>query len=176
MLSPVKAVTAGALTLALASLYLAANSPSTEPAVVPGAEMTALQGITVAATMDCAEADVDAPNACTWTASDPRLTGSATGQFTGDVSDERPGEGFRTGLSWLAYELVGPEGSWSGHEYLMWTDPFQHFIVLSGSGAYEGWHYVAAATTTAGPPIDWMGVLYEGEPPPFGPVTASEED
>ena len=86
MLSPVKAVTAGALTLALASLYLAANTPSTEPAVVPGAEMTALQGITVVVTMDCADPEVeDGPHTCTWTASDPRLTGTTTSQFTGGL-------------------------------------------------------------------------------------------
>jgi hypothetical protein len=167
MLSPAKAIVAGAL-LALGGLFLIAQPVAPPEVAVPGAETLELQGVTVTASLVCVEAG-DAPGGCTWTASDPRLTGTGTGQFTGDISDDREGEGLRTGLSWLDHTLEGPEGGWSGHEYLMWIDPFHHFLVLSGSGAYEGWHYVASAITEAGPPFDWTGILYEGELPPFGP-------
>ena len=175
MLSPVKAIITGVLVFALGGLFLVAQ-PVDRPEVLPGAQMTDVQmtelpGVTVTAAQDCVEADAP-PDVCTWTASDPRLTGTATAQFTGDISDDRPGEGARTGFSWLDVMLEGPEGSWSGHEYLMWTDPFQHFILLSGDGAYDGWHYVAMATAEAPPRIDWTGLVYEGELPPFGPSSA----
>jgi hypothetical protein len=174
MLSPVKAIIGGVLVFALGGLFLV-SQPVERQEVLPGAQMTELPGVTVTVTQDCVETG-DPPDACSWTASDPRLTGTAATQFTGDISDDRPGEGPRTGFSWLDVMLEGPEGSWSGHEYLMWTDPFQHFIVLSGGGAYDGWHYVAMATAEAPPRIDWTGVVYEGELPPFGPpsVPASE--
>lgn len=167
MLSPVKIILSGALAFTLGGLFLV-SQPVDRSEVLPGAQMTELPGVTVIAAQDCV--DLGSSSECSWTASDPRLTGTATARFTGDVSDDRPGEGPRTGFSWLDVTLQGPEGSWSGHEYLMWTDPFQHVIVLSGSGAYEGWHYVAMATAEAPPRIDWTGVIYEGELPPFGPA------
>ena len=166
MFSPVKAIVVGVLVALGGLLYLA--QPVAQPDVaIPGAEIIELQGITATATMDCVDAG-DAPDVCTWTASDPRLTGTGSGEFTGDVGGDE-GSGL-DGVNWLDHTLEGPEGIWSGHEYLMWTDPFQHFLVLSGSGAYDGWHYIATATSAAGPPCDWIGVLYEGELPPFGPV------
>ena len=171
MFSPVKAITAGALVFAIGGLFLVAQPLEPQRPAAPATEMTTLPGVTVTVTVDC-----PVEPACSWTASDPRLTGTGTGHFTGDISDDRPGEGLRTGLNWLDHELDGPEGSWSGREYLMWTDPFQHFLVLSGSGAYEGWHYVAMATSEAPPPIDWTGVLYEGELPPFGPLPTPTGD
>lgn len=174
MLSPAKAIIAGAL-VALGGLLLVAQPVVQPEMAVPGAETMELQGVTVTVAQSCVDAG-DAPDVCTWTASDPRLSGTASAEFTGDISDDRPGEGLRIGFSWLDIALEGPEGDWSGHEYLMWTEPFQHFILLSGSGAYEGWHYVAAAMSDTGPPFDWTGLLYEGELPPFGPWTSLTAD
>jgi len=56
--------------------------------------------------------------------------------------------------------------------YAPWGEPTQNFLVLSGTGANEGWQYIASGTDpdTDGD-FEWIGTLYEGELPPF-PETA----
>jgi hypothetical protein len=174
MFSPVKAIIAGALAFALGGVLLIAQPFDQQGGAVPGAEM-AEQPVAVVVGSKCGDV-LEVPVVCTYTASDPRLTGpmthewirpliTAEGQITADLSDD----GIRIG--WADAKVGGPEGDWIGYLYAVWTDdPTQLFIVLSGQRAYEGWQFVAS-TIDPGTPgdSDWTGIMYQGEPPPFVP-------
>ena len=136
MFSPLKAIIAGALVFALGGLYLADQQET----AVPGAEMVE-PPIAVSVGTECGNV-LEVPVVCTWTASDPRLTGRHThewitpkivdGQVTADLSDD----GVRVG--WADAQVEGPEGDRIGYQYAVWSDdPTQLFILLSGHGAYE---------------------------------------
>ena len=122
-------------------------------------------GTGVSVSQDCAIAAT--PIRCDWTASDPRLTGTMTHEWAGEVF----GTGDDTSVGWAPATLAGPEGDWAGHLYAVWTDPAQLFVMLSGDGAYDGWQYVASTIDSEVSPGDseWVGMLYEGELPPVGP-------
>jgi hypothetical protein len=123
-------------------------------------------GVRVTVTQECAGGSL-----CIWTASDPRLPGTlAHDFFTGEVEAE--GAGF----VWIDVMSEGPEGGWTGHVYALFGEPTQNFLVLSGTGANEGWQYIASGTDpdTDGD-FEWIGTLYEGEPPPYGPLEPSAE-
>jgi len=171
MLSPTKAIIAGAV-VALGGLFLVAQ-PSDQPGPgAPAAEDALVPGVTVTVNQGCAAAVAkDAPEVCTWVADDPRLTGTLTHDWVGDISDDRGGEAgeARVGLSWLEGTLENPGGIWDARVFVMWTDPIRNLLVLSGTGEYEGWHYLAMAE--GGPPSSWTGIIYEGDLPPFGPST-----
>ena len=173
MFSPVKAITAGALVFALGGAFLIAQ-PIAQPEVgAPGAEMTELPGFTVTVRQECVYAD------CTWTASDPRLTGTLAHEWLGGVEVEAAAaEGLGAGLNSAEVTFEGPEGSWTGHVYVLWGEPNVSFLVLSGAGANEGWRYVASNvdSTEAHGDLDWTGTLYEGELPPYGPLTTPTGD
>ena len=126
-------------------------------------------GVTVA--QDC-DREVDPP-ACTWTSSDPRLTGTMTEEEGGAIVSVAGDDG---DFFWLDATVEGREGSWTGRLYINVTTPPVGLAVLSGSGAYEGWQYVATEVGGDGVHDDWNGIIYEGELPPFGQpsVPASE--
>lgn len=128
-----------------------------------------LEGTTVTATQDCPDLAAS-PIICSWTASDPRLTGTLTHDEVGAIGDPVPQPENAAELTWLDGTLEGPEGDWTVRIYLMWTDPMLLFTVLSGSGAYEGWHYIAWSIDDSifDGVVDWTGQLYEGELSPFG--------
>ncbi|MCP6768819.1 hypothetical protein NL529_28650, partial [Klebsiella pneumoniae] len=42
---------------------------------------------------------------------------------------------------------------------------FRAHIVMTGTGANAGWTFVGTNT-----PEGWSGLLYEGDPPPLGPL------
>ncbi len=171
MFSPVKVIIAGALVFALGGLFLVAQPFEQQEVGVPAAQMTELPGVTVAATQDC-DIYTD-PVTCTYTASDPRVTGTLTHTYTGDIGGPATAE---AELVWADATLEGPEGSWTGHLYIVWTEPTQAFAVLSGTGAYEGWQYVASGIDPeADGDHDWTGIIYEGELPPYGPLSAHDE-
>jgi hypothetical protein len=116
------------------------------------------------------------PVVCTWTASDARLTGMMTHEWirpsitaqrlvTAQLSDDD------VAIGWADVKIEGPEGDWTGHQYAVWTDPTQLFIVLSGECPYVGWRYVASTIDPgAAGDGDWTGILYQVELPPFGPA------
>lgn len=169
MLSPAKAIIAGAL-VALGGLFLVAQ-PSGQPgAGAPAAGDVSVPGVTVTVSQACVAAE-DAPEVCAWVADDPRLTGTLTHDWAGDISDDREGEdgAARVGFSWLEGTLENPNSTWDARVYVMWNDPVSNLLVLSGTGEHEGWHYLAMAE--GGPPSSWTGILYEGDLPPFGPST-----
>ncbi len=172
MFSPVKAITVGALVFAIGGTFLIAQPFGQQGDSVPGAQSAFLPGVEVTVTQTC-----DFP-VCTWTASDPRLTGASTihygygGGITPAVGDDA--------FEWWPSTHEGPEGSWTGHVYIMWgeePEPTQNFLVLSGAGAYEGWQFVASSIDPESDgDFDWTGVLYEGELPPYGPLAAPTAD
>ena len=179
MFSPVKAITAGALVFAIGGAFLIAQPFGQQGDSAPGAQSTFLPGVEVTVTPTC-----DVPR-CTWTASDPRLTGTVTirngtstflgghgGGITPPVGDDP--------FEWWGSTFEGPEGSWTGHVYIMWGDepePTQNFLVLSGAGANEGWQFVASGIDPESDgDFEWTGVMYEGELPPYGPLPTQTGD
>jgi hypothetical protein len=167
MFSPVKAITAGALVFAIGGVMLIAQpfdqQGSVPGAAVPGMQSTELPGVEVTVTQIC-DFGVSPP-VCTWTASDPRLTGTATIESWNDIGI--PGEDSTDGFTWFENTFEGPEGRWSGHVYVFWGEPTQNFLVMSGADNDEGWHYLASSIVpTSEGDFDWTGVLYEGELPP----------
>jgi len=157
------------LKLSLAGTVILALLGGLGGAVVAQGEAEELSGVTVTVTQECVEF---AP--CRWTASDPRLPGTMTTDiFTGFVDVEGDPD---AGFAWLEQSFEGPEGGWTGYGYALWGEPTQNFLVLSGTGANEGWQYVASGTDpdTDGD-FEWIGTLYEGELPPCGPLEPSAE-
>lgn len=132
-------------------------------------------GLTVTATQDCDFST--SPIVCSWTASDPRLTGTLTHDQVGLIGEDILPEPPEAALSWLDGTLDGSEGSWTARIYLMWTSPTSLLAVLSGSGDLEGWHYIAWSVdeNIADGLVDWTGMLYEGELSPFGPLEPPAE-
>lgn len=167
MLSPATAIIAGAL-VALGGLFLVVQPSEQAGPGAPAAEVAPVPGVTVTVDQECVDTE-DAPEICTWAADDPRLTGTLTHDWVGDISDDREGKDgeARVGFSWLEGSLETPEGTWDARVYVMWTDPVSNLLVLSGTGENEGWHYLA--TAEGGPPSSWTGIIYEGDLPPFGP-------
>lgn len=45
--------------------------------------------------------------------------------------------------------------------------------VLEGTGAHEGWTFVAHIVTDLSNPAMVNGLIYEGPPPPWGPIPAA---
>lgn len=174
MLSPATAIIAGAL-VALGGLFLVAQPADRPGPGSPAADAASVPGVTVTVSQDCAVADAP-EEVCSWAADDPRLTGTLTHGWVGDISDDRESEEgeARVGFSWLEGTLETPGGSWDARVYVMWTDPISNLLVLGGTGENEGWHYIA--TAEGGPPASWTGILYEGDLPPFGPPTVPPSD
>jgi hypothetical protein len=173
MFSPVKAIIASALAFALGGAFLIAQPFGQQEGLAPGAEPAGIEGARVTVAQDCPELE-DSIQVCTWTSSDPRLTGTMTMEMDGAI--ELPAGVVGGDFFWVDATVEGPEGTWTGRLYINGTDPSASLAVLSGSGAYEGWQYVATDIGGNGYHFDWNGVIYEGELPPFGPpgVSASE--
>ena len=130
------------------------------------AQQTLLPGSPATVTQECENINAT-PIVCAWAASDPRLTGALTHEWVGRAAS----------FGWAPATLEGPEGDWTGHLYAVWTEPAQLFVFLSGDGAYEGWQY-AASTIDDGVKMgdsEWVGSMYKGEPPPFGPLVPPTE-
>lgn len=128
------------------------------------------EAVTVTGTQDC-DAGI---GRCTFTASDPRVAGAGTISFTGGVASE-PVDGAPI-FMWDVVTIDGPDGTWSGHHYVVGYDGGDAHVLmmLTGAGDYEGWQYVAVSVDT--PPHgvhDLVGVLYEGPLPPMGTAVPS---
>lgn len=150
------------LRMSLAGTVILALLGGAGGAVVAQGEAEEPSAVQVTVTQECAGRSL-----CHWTASDPRLTGTLSTEWGGGVAV--PGSGFLgAGWQWIGQTLEGSEGDWTGHVYVLWGEPTQNFLVLSGVGANEGWHYIASGTdpNTDGD-FEWIGTLYEGELPPF---------
>ena len=191
MLSPVKAITAGALVFAIGGVMLIAQ-PFQQQSSVPGAEvpgaaettpftMSLDWGETVQrpeqmiergvnkSLGDCHAMGVVAP-------SDPRMDGDATycasEHVYGEDRDADPN------VATATYRIVNDDGAWQGSlSGVWWTDPTsgdyidgtEDIVILAGEGAYDGLY---AAMT-----LDWSdirGLIFEGARP-AGPILPSAE-
>ena len=135
------------------------------------AQDTHYSALVVTGTQACVDSPGDEPVwTCTYTASDPRVAGTGSIRFAVGVSE--PGSDAPV-MWWIDTTLDGPDGTWSGHHYVF-TDEAgtaHALMMLTGTGAYEGWQYVASGTDPeADGNHDLVGLLYEGGAPPFGPL------
>ena len=108
---------------------------------------------------------------CADTWSDPRVSGTKTVTYNDDCCGTAPC------LYWATQEIVGPDGTWTG-----WAngtlDPERGatgYVVMTGTGAYEGLTFVSHAMGPFGEPGTAYGLIYEGPPPPTGPLSPASE-
>jgi hypothetical protein len=97
---------------------------------------------------------------CTYTASDPRVSGIAVAHLDGDFY----ADGF--GVYWDTQVITGPAGTWVGGHYGA-PDPTGEVVmqgVFQGTGAYDGWTYIERLDPSTNQ-VD--GFLYPGAPPPM---------
>jgi hypothetical protein len=99
---------------------------------------------------------------CQVTYSDPRLSGTQTTMW-----NERC---FSAGgcVNWGTQEIVGPDGTWTG--WLTGSeDPDGNtnlYMVLTGTGDYVGLTSIRHASGRFWKPLDQVGLIYGGDPPP----------
>jgi hypothetical protein len=102
---------------------------------------------------------------CTYTASDPRVTGPLTLTIAEAVGT--PDDHY---LETFDATITGPDGIWMGRYWVIFDWPANvsyPLSVLTGDGAYEGWTYVASGQDNVPDAnTDLVGVLYQGPPPP----------
>jgi hypothetical protein len=189
MLSPVKAITAGALVFALGGAFLIAQ-PFGQQATVPGAETEAIAPTWVTGTVqpasscsgpDSVEFDGDVRHdwviECspqTWTSSDPRLTGEVVRRWNEDVF--QTDEGSITVNMDAAY-LRNDGGGWacsnsgllrgSGMSSKDVTGgTFTHTCI--GDGGYEGLSAILVLDQAgAGNSEEFVGLIFSGDFPPL---------
>ena len=117
---------------------------------------------------------------CTYTASDPRVTGPLT--LTSAEHVGIPGDDDYLQHTFDAV-LEGPEGTWTGRYWVILDQAAKTAwatSALSGDGAYEGRTYVASSKdeSMAGN-SGLVGVLYQGPPPPgitVGPLPSAASE
>jgi hypothetical protein len=176
MLSPVKAIIAGALVFALGGAYLIAQ-PFGQPAGdgLSGAEVTTqTEAVVVTVTQECNT--LARLITCEFTANDPRVTGSGGHVFAQTITaQEQFGvPGTELGVYVLDAWINGPDGVWTGHSYLVGntgTGPVNALMMLTGEGAYDGWSLVAFGTDPeADANHELTGLMYRGSLPPVGSI------
>ena len=180
MLSPAKAIVAGALVFTLGGLLLVAQ-PFDQQGSVPGAEQAAELAPPVAVTITESEGMDIEPEECTgnapaicsrsktaqWSASDPRLSGFVTERAT---EYYWPVGGYTEAY---AVEVVNDAGAWVGTGRTVQADDFGVITMytLTGEGSYEG--LVALMTYPQEEDGEGMqGVIIDGGLPPFPEMPA----
>jgi hypothetical protein len=196
MLSPVKAVTAGALVFAIGGVLLIAQ-PFDQQNSVPGAEQGAEPAPLVRATITvtegtgaedegCTDGPGNSPDICTWHASsqwsatDPRLSGTATTRATEQWWPDE--EGVRSYPLFEAYatEVVNDQGRWVGTGRFTGAlgGPLSlTYLTFTGEGEYEGLTAVVVNDPSDSDDDDvWtnVAVIIEGELPPFPEMPTAE--
>ena len=199
MLSPVKAITAGAVVFALGGVLLVAQ-PFDQQSSVPGAATDAadaspgsftgsqtgficrdepdstykaIEGIEYASGSRCESQVIS---------TDPRFSGTLSRYLSYQGPVDEVGDfdlyGF-TSVSDTVYRLVDDEGAWQGHSPAFELQPCEFsavVVALTGEGAYEGLTAVVEY-----PPIsacafdtDLRGVIFGGPLPPAWDVGSSD--
>lgn len=107
---------------------------------------------------------------CADTWSDARVSGTKSVVYNDDCFGTAPC------LYWGTQEIVGPEGTWIGW-FNGTLDPDRGataYLVMIGTGAYEGLTFVSHAMGPFNEPGVAYGLIYEGAPPPgSAPVAAA---
>ena len=105
---------------------------------------------------------------CTWTCSDPRLSGPEIWNTQQFCLKE---DGGHVCMGWATHESTGPDGTWVGTSGWV-SDPSRTRIpqwgFAEGTGAYEGWTYWFHNPDLMDPSGEEYGILYQGPPPPWG--------
>ncbi len=191
MLSPVKAITAGALILALGSALLIAQ-PSGQQGSEPAAEGDAVDPTWITGHVQpapsCSEPPPVADGAVlrsrdvecspqTWTSSDPRLAGAVSRRWNSDTyqTDEGP-----ITVEMGAAYLRNADGGWAClNRYLGWSgmdqadsDPETYTCV--GDGDYDGLSAILVLTGAGGYSEDFVGLIFSGDFPPVPEPPAAE--
>jgi len=195
MLSPVKAITAGAIVFALGSAFLIAQ-PFGQQTSVPGAEAEAIAPTWVTGTvqpaLSCSDGtskvEIDVIRSrnfeCgpqTWTSSDPRLTGEVTRRWSEDTYRMDDGSGSKT-VSLDAAYLRNEGGGWACSAIdLLDGGSVRSGIALTGSartcigdGGYEGLSAILASEYGPGYSEEFSGLIFSGEFPPEPEPPAAE--
>jgi len=164
MFSPVKAITAGALVFAIGGALLIAQPFDQQGGSLPGAATDA-DAVRVTTTVDC---DFST-STCSYTASDPRVEGTGSNGLSGFVK-----VGINSVVSWTDATIEGPEGDWTGHQYIFedGTGEVDVDMMLVGEGAYEGLAYIASDIDSEVA----SGVIYQGDLPPVGPLPSTADE
>jgi hypothetical protein len=107
-------------------------------------------------------------NECTFTSSDPRLSGLGVADIQQFCLKEDAGH---VCMGWGTSEVTGPDGAWlgtfgyvqdaSGNKLPQWG-------FAEGTEAYEGWTYWYHIPDLMAPSSPEYGILYQGPPPPWG--------
>jgi hypothetical protein len=192
MLSPVKAITAGAIVFALGGAFLIAQ-PFQQQSNVPGAEAEEVAATWVTGDVRYAsscsgpdsEMDGDvrrdrnyecSPQA--WTASDPRLTGEVSRRWNEDVY--RTDEGFISVNMDAAY-LRNDEGGWACSASNLFkgyglfpSELTGETFTCTGEGGYEGLSAIVVNEQGGSSSEEFVGLIFSGDFPPLPEPPAAE--
>ena len=110
--------------------------------------------------------------ACDWEMDDPRVSGPGEGTWNVGCWDD-----VRVCLYWGEMTISGPDGTWVGAFTGQDTStlgelgrgPVAFQQVLEGTGAYEGWTYLAHLLFDYST-MSVDGIVYEGTPLPWEPM------
>jgi hypothetical protein len=120
---------------------------------------------------------------CVNTMSDPRVSGTYRSNFNQDCYPLPDKPGVDECVIWGTHVLDGPAGGWDC-AYSGTGDPFgmNDGLVLGvcpGTGDYEGLTYVLqnvfGGASDFGDGTSIHGLIYEGPPPPWGPLASTAE-
>jgi hypothetical protein len=192
MLSPAKAITAGALVFAIGGAFLiaqpfqqqtsvpGAEGETTEPvppAIVTGAQLGVGEPVqepvdTVVGGVTQGRGSVIAGDQ--FEADDPRLTGSFSQTVNGDL--RMIGDAAVILIS-PSMRIENDEGAWSGQCDLLVIadgepDPFA--CLFSGEGAYDGLSAYLVFENPEQPPNPFKGLIFEGDLPPTPALSSAE--
>jgi hypothetical protein len=107
------------------------------------------------------------PGACFAKLSDPRVSGGWRGDAQ-RVCFDQPGEPC---MMFGTTDILGPDGTWVGtmgsiNDATLAALPT--WFVVEGTGAYDGWTFVAFSPDQLDASAEVSGILYEGPPAPWG--------
>jgi hypothetical protein len=148
--------------LALGGMPAVAQSPS----VMPSAAPTAPAGPALVSGGESCYA-----TACIDSLSDPRVSGVATYtiQYRCPISTPTDGTPNLPGCtSWGTHTIKGPDGTWTGTWAGLWDPSLNRaslLMILNGTGAYDGWVFVARYLHDMQTEASVSGVIYYGRPP-----------
>lgn len=191
MLSPVQAITAGAMALAIGGVLLVAQPFEREGGGSPGAVTEAVAPTWVTGAIQpvdgsCSSGDSSSTGgvsrwhyecATTWTSSDPRLTGDVLEPWIEDTFQTDEGHAsvgidasyLQTDVGdWVCSFVYVTKGSTP-------TEPTSDMtLTCTGSGEYEGLTAVLVATPTEGFAAEFAGLIFAGDLPPVPEPPAAE--
>jgi hypothetical protein len=153
--------------LALGGVPVLAQSPSApaQAAWVTGTQTCTTLDQGTSATVDGVSQVRAQTQSCTHTMTDPRVSGEVTVTLN---TDHRGPAGM---TFWGTEEIVGTDGTWRG-SFSGVVDPqgvVGGFGIYEGTGAYAGWTYINHAYGDgSAPTLD--GTIFQGPPPPYGPL------